>query len=155
MDILLIAILFILSFLLFIIEVFVVPGIGIAGIASAGCLIAGNMFTFFYYGLGTGLWVLGASLIICIVASVWIVHTRALDRISLKNSIDSTAATPEQLGVHPGDKGYAVTRLALIGNASIEGKTVEVKSAGGFIEEGTPVIVTEVSQALILVKPCK
>ena len=47
----------------------------------------------------------------------------------------------------------ALTRLALIGNADIEGQTVEVKSAGQFIEEGTPIVVVSVNDALILVKP--
>ena len=50
-------------------------------------------------------------------------------------------------------KGRALTRLALIGNAEIDGKNVEVKSAGGFIDEGTPIRVISVQDALILVSP--
>ena len=54
--------------------------------------------------------------------------------------------------MRPGDEGRALTRLALIGNAEIGGRRVEVKSAGEFIDPGTPVVVTEVSEALIVVR---
>ena len=46
----------------------------------------------------------------------------------------------------------AITRLALIGNADIGGRTVEVKSADGFLDEGTPVVVVRVEDAQITVK---
>ena len=42
--------------------------------------------------------------------------------------------------------------LALIGNADIGGRLVEVKSADGFLDEGTPVIVVRVEDAQITVK---
>ena len=54
--------------------------------------------------------------------------------------------------LQPGDEGVAVTRLALIGNADIGGRLVEVKSADGFLDEGTPVIVVRVEDAQITVK---
>ncbi len=78
--------------------------------------------------------------------------SKTLERISLHSTINSTAATEAQLSVKPGDEGRALTRLALIGNADINGKTVEVKSTGDFINEGTPIVVTSVNEALILVK---
>ena len=52
----------------------------------------------------------------------------------------------------PRDEGVAITRLALIGNADIGGRTVEVKSADGFLDEGTPVVVVRVEDAQITVK---
>lgn len=75
-----------------------------------------------------------------------------LDRMSLHSTISSTSATPSQLSVKAGDTGVATTRLALIGNAKIADCDVEVKSEDGFINEGTPIIVTRVNEALILVK---
>ncbi len=75
--------------------------------------------------------------------------------MELKSTIDSTAATAAQLSVRPGDTGRALTRLALIGNAEINGRRVEVKSAGSFIDEGTSIVVTEVSEALVIVKPAE
>jgi membrane-bound ClpP family serine protease len=50
-----------------------------------------------------------------------------------------------------GDKGKALTRLALIGNAEINGAVVEVKSSGDFLDPGTPIVVVRVLEALITV----
>ena len=47
---------------------------------------------------------------------------------------------------------FRTARLALIGNADIGGRLVEVKSADGFLDEGTPVIVVRVEDAQITVK---
>ena len=74
-----------------------------------------------------------------------------MDKVSLHTSIDSTSATAEQLAVKVGDKGKALTRLALIGNAEINGAVVEVKSSGEFLDPGTPVVVIRVLEALITV----
>lgn len=82
----------------------------------------------------------------------WFAHSKTLDRMSLHSTISSTSATPSQLSVKAGDTGVATTRLALIGNAKIADCDVEVKSKDGFINEGTPIIVTRVNEALILVK---
>ena len=79
-------------------------------------------------------------------------HSKTLEKYSLHKSIDSTAASAEQLSVRPGDEGVAITRLALIGNSDIGGRTVEVKSADGFLDEGTPVVVVRVEDAQITVK---
>ena len=67
--------------------------------------------------------------------------------------IDSSNATAEQLSVKVGDQGVALTRLALIGNAEINGKVVEVKSSGEFISRGTLLVVVSVNEALIVVRP--
>lgn len=152
MEIIYILLLFAACVILMAIEVFLIPGISIAGIASGCCLVVANYLTFDRYGLVAGLWTLIASLLAVIVLAYWMTHSKALDRLSLRKSIDSTAATEAQLSVQPGDEGVAVTRLALIGNADINGNIVEVKSADGFLDEGTPVVVVRVEAAQITVK---
>lgn len=152
METFIILLLFLTCLVLITIEVFLIPGTSIAGIASACCLVAANILTFSLYGTTVGLWVLTASLLACILLGYWIMHSRTLDKYSLHKSIDSTSASHEQLSVRPGDEGIAVTRLALIGNAEIQGKLVEVKSADGFLDEGTHVIVTQVQEAQVIVK---
>ena len=100
----------------------------------------------------TGLWACAASIVACGLLGYWLMHSKTLEKYSLHKSIDSTAASAEQLSVRPGDEGVAITRLALIGNADIGGRTVEVKSADGFLDEGTPVVVVRVEDAQITVK---
>ncbi|MEG1580154.1 MAG: NfeD family protein [Bacteroidaceae bacterium] len=152
MDILIISILFFVSLLLFVVEVFLLPGIGLAGIGAAIGIISANILTFNTYGTGIGLWVMLGSILLCGLLLYWVTHSRTIDHYSLDKSIDSTSANPAQLSIRVGDTGIALNRLALIGNAEIGGKTVEVKSADGFLSEGTPLVVTRVEQALIVVK---
>lgn len=152
MDILIIVFLFAFCFILAVIEIFFIPGISVAGIGAICCLVVANVLTFSAYGAAIGLTVVGISLILCGFLFYWIMHSRTLDKYSLHKSIDSTAAREEQLSIRPGDEGVAITRLALIGNAEINGKIVEVKSAAGFLDEGTPIIVVRVEEVLITVK---
>ena len=152
MDIILISTLFVLCVFFMALEIFIIPGTSLAGIVSAACLIGANVLVFDSYGLSAGIIVLAASLIVCLVAGIWMLRSKALDRISLKRIIDSTAATEEQLSVKVGDRGIALTRLALIGNADFDGKIVQVQSADGFLDEKTPVVITRVIDGQVWVK---
>lgn len=152
MDILLIILLFLFCALLLAVELFILPGTTVAGIAAGCCLVVANYIVFDRFGVAVGLWVLAASLVVCCLIGYWMLRSKTLEKYSLHKTIDSTAATAEQLSVSPGDEGVALTRLALIGNADIHGKMVEVKSGDGFIDEGTPIVVVRVDEALIIVK---
>ena len=138
MEIFTLIILFALCAILLAIELFVFPGISIAGIAAACCLVGANYVAFSWFGLTTGLWACAASIVACGLLGYWLMHSKTLEKYSLHKSIDSTAASAEQLSVRPGDEGG--------------GRTVEVKSADGFLDEGTPVVVVRVEDAQITVK---
>lgn len=79
-------------------------------------------------------------------------HSKTLEKYSLHKSIDSTAASAEQLSVRPGDEGVAITSARPHRYADIGARTVEVKSTGRFLDEGTPVVVVCVEDAQITVK---
>ncbi len=150
---LIIIILVSLAILLFAIEAFVAPGLGVSGICATLCVLAADVLIYNAYGATAAIVAFMVSTALVILFFWWFSRSRALERMSLHSTIDSTSATAAQLSVQPGDEGCALTRLALIGNAEIGGKTVEVKSEGGFIDEGTPLVVTQVNEALILVRP--
>ena len=115
-------------------------------------MIIANYITFSLFGTAVGGWVLIASIIFCSLLGVWAARSKFLEKYWLQKSIDSTAATTEQLSVKVGEEGTSITRLALIGNADINGNVIEVKSADGFIDEGTPIVVVRVEEAQITVK---
>lgn len=148
----LIIILAIVSILLFAVEIFITPGIGAAGIIGTICIVVANALTFVYYGTETGFIVLGVTLFVVCTALYALSKSHALEKSALHTQIKSTAATQAQLSIKSGEEGIATTRLALIGNATINGKTVEVKSSDGFIDEGTPIEVVSVNDALIQVR---
>lgn len=140
------------ALLLYAIEALLVPGFGIAGAAATLCVLIADILVFYAYGATTAIFAVLLSAAAVLLFFWWLSRSKTLDRMSLHSTIDSTNATTAQLSVRPGDRGRALTRLALIGNAEIAGKTVEVKSSGEFIEEGTPVVVKSVREALILVE---
>lgn len=149
---LIIILLVVLALLLFAIEGLLLPGYGIAGIGAAICVVAADVMIYQEYGTTAAVLAVLVSTVVVLLFFWWFAHSRALDRMALHSTISSTAATSAQLSVSVGDRGVATTRLALIGNAKVGDRDVEVKSEDGFINEGTPIIVTQVSDALILVK---
>lgn len=141
-----------LAFLLFALEAFVTPGFGVAGVGGVLCIVVSVVMTYMEFGASyTILAVLGSAVLFALF--IWaMARSRALDRMKLKSTISSKSPTEAQLSVQAGDEGVATSRLTLIGNADIAGKSVEVKSEDGFIDEGTPIVVTRVDEALVLVK---
>ena len=152
MELLFICILFVLCVFFMALEIFFIPGTSLAGIAAAVSLIGANYLVFDTFGISIGFTVLAASLVVCLAFGIWMLPSQALDKISLQRTIDSTAATVEQLSVKTGDRGKAMTRLALIGNADFDGRIVQVQSADGFIDEQTPVVVCRVIEGQVWVK---
>ena len=150
-----ILILAVLALVLMAVEVFVVPGFGLFGIGSIICVAVADFYIYGEFGAWAAFLALAIFGVFAVLMMWWVGKSKTIDKVSLHSTIDSTNATQEQLSVKVGDEGIALTRLALIGNAEIMGKMVEVKSSGKFIEEGTPLVVTYVNEALILVEEKK
>ena len=150
-----ILILALLALVLIAVEVFIIPGFGISGIGAIVCVVIAEFLIYGEFGAWASFFSLMFFGLVTILLMWWVGKSKTIDKVSLHSSIDSTNATKEQLSVKVGDEGVALTRLALIGNAEIDGKMVEVKSSGKFIEEGTPLVVTYVNEALVMVKERK
>lgn len=153
MDILIIAVTLLIGLILLVAEVYLFPGISLAGLCATGCLIFANTYAYIYLGGQACL----VTFIITLVGSggilLWVFRSKALERVALKTEISSTLHNRVIDKIRPGDHGVAVTRLALIGNAKINGHIVEVKSQDGFIDEKTPIVVERVTKDAILVSP--
>ena len=65
MEVFIIIALILAGVLLFIVEVFLIPGISIAGIASAICLLYANYYAFANLGMAGGFITLGISAVAC------------------------------------------------------------------------------------------
>lgn len=152
MATLIIAGLIIAGLLLFAIEVFLIPGISIAGIASAGCILYAIYYAFDTLGILPGVVTLIASAIGVAGVTVWFLRSKTVDKLSLKKTIDYRPEPLKDLNLKAGDKGMALTRLALIGNAEFDGHIIEVRSADGFIDEKTPVQVERILEGIVMVK---
>ncbi len=145
--------LFVVSFVLYVVEVFLIPGFGVCGIFSALCALTGLGVAFVCYGVWVGIGLSVAVVAIAIWLLYWVMHSRRINRLSLHAKIDSTVANDQLSSLATGDSGIALTRLARIGNARINGVECEVRSAKGFIEEGTPIVVTKIHLNEVSVEP--
>ena len=152
MDILIIILLVVAAIVLFLVELFVVPGISIAGILAGGCIVYANYYAFTHLGLTGGFVTLAVSAVTCIGSLVWFMRSKTLDRLSLKTDIKSTVDRTAERHVKVGDTGITRTRLALVGQAEIAGNLVEVTSADGFLDEKTPVVVSRIVNGTVFVQ---
>ena len=152
MEIFIIIALILAGLLLFIVEVFLIPGISIAGIASAICLLYANYYAFDALGVTAGFITLVASGIGVVVVTAWSMHSKTVDKLSLKKTLDYKIDPLKGLDINVDDEGVAVTRLALIGNAEINGHIIEVRSADGLIDEKTPIRVERIVEGSVIVR---
>ena len=104
MDIVIIASLIIAGLILFIIEVFLLPGISIAGIISAVCLLYANYYAFDTLGTIPGCITLAISAIGVIGITIWFMRSKTVDKLSLKKTIDYRPEPLKGLDLKAGDE---------------------------------------------------
>ena len=147
MEVFIIIALILAGVLLFIVEVFLIPGISIAGIASAICLLYANYYAFDTLGPIAGFITLIASVLSCIAIIIWFMHSKTMDKLSLKKTLDYKIDPLKGTHIR-----IAITRLALIGNANFNGHIIEVRSADGLIDENTPIYVERMVEGTVIVR---
>ena len=150
MDVLIIIALIAAAVILFLVELFVIPGISLAGISALVCIIYANYYAFANLGTGAGFITLIISGIACIGSLVWFMRSKTLDKLALKKDITSKIDRSAAEKVKVGDTGITITRLAQIGNAEINGNIIEVKSMDGLLNEKTPIVVNRITDGIIL-----
>lgn len=155
MDIFITLLLIAAGICLFMVEVFITPGISVAGISAGICFIYAVWHTFTHVGTVAGFSCIAIIAIGCIAIIIAFMRSKTLDRLSLKKEINSSTGSHAATLVKPGDEGIATTRLALVGNAHINGHIIEVRSADGFIDEGTSITVWRIDQGAVIVKRAK
>jgi len=152
MDLVLIIGLIILGIFFMILEVFLIPGISVAGVASLICLIAGIVMAYTNLGPVAGTWILAGSMFSLAVVLYLFFRSKTLDRMALKSEITSKTEPFQGLDVQPGDTGITISRLAPIGRIKINGKTIEGRSENEMIDQNTPIQVVEVGSYNVLVR---
>ncbi len=141
--------------LLFIIEFMLIPGITIAGVGGAICLVSGIVFAFVSFGTTTGLLVLGATALVMVVLTVLMLKAGTWNKFMLKTTIDSKVDTvgAEEGRVKAGDRGVTVTRLAPGGKVLVNGEYFEAKSVDILIDPRQEIEVIRIDDNKLIVKP--
>jgi membrane-bound ClpP family serine protease len=136
---------------LILIEIFLIPGIGIPGVAGLG-LMAGSLVMAYSIGNTEGHFALGFTIIASALLMFLAFRSKTWSRLSVTDEITSKVdAHTEELKI--GDHGIAITRLNPIGNARFGETQFEVSSRGEFIEDHSSVEIITIEGNKIIVKP--
>lgn len=151
MDILTVVLLLVAGLGLILMELFLLPGISIAGVCGVAALVGADYLAYVNISSTAGHIVLFVSLGILALGVYLFIKARTLDKMALTTDIDSKVELITDK-IQIGDKGKTTSRLAPMGKIFINNITVEAKSIVGFIEEDVEVEVIEINGNVVAVK---
>lgn len=151
-DIVIIGFLMGLAITLILLEIFLLPGITVAGLSGFLFAIGGLVFAYMT-STTIGHITLISSAVIFAGIFFWLLRSKSFSKVALHTEIDSKLTSSRDLGITAGDEGVTLSRLSPIGKASINGITVEAKSLGEMIDEKQPIVVIRVDGYNVIVKP--
>ncbi len=149
-----IIIILLIALLLIFLEIFVLPGINVAGILGLLLMIAGIYLGYRQIGAPTAHYILATTLVLGTLIMFFGLRSSTWRKVALDTAIESKVAGDVSENVKVGDRGTALTRLGPIGTVLINGKTFEAKSAN-IIDAKTEIEVMEIDGNEIIVKPLK
>jgi len=163
-------IIFVLGLLLLLVELFVIPGFGVAGVLGILFIISGLTFalidnaTFQFTlegmsGISEPLLLVSISIAASVIVCIWIstkIGTgsglfRKIALTSVQNNEEGFIGVPMEIKEMVGRMGIADTDLRLSGKVRIDEKMYDAVSEYGYIEKGEKVIVTRYESGQIYV----
>ena len=152
-DIIIIIAVILLGVIFMLIEIFLLPGISIAGIAGAIFLIGGIAYAYIFQGSTVGNITLAGTALLMGGSFFWLLKSKSLRKISLETNIEGKVDTSSLQKISAGDTGVSLSRLNPIGQVFINDVEVEGKSFDGeFIDEDTEIEVVRVETYNVLVR---
>lgn len=151
----LIIFLIILGLMLFVAEFVLLPGITIAGVGGALCLVTAIVFSFITYGTGIGLLILGITVLLMVVMTVLMLKAGTWNKFMLKTTLDGKVDNvgAEEGKVKVGDRGVTSTRLVPGGKVLVNDEYFEAKSIDILIDPGQEIEVIRIDDNKLIVKP--
>jgi len=151
MDILIVIALCFIGIVLILVEIFLIPGLTLTAIAGAAFSIGGVYYAFKNIGTTAGVITLISVIAVIGFAFVYLIKSKALDKIALKTDINSTVGSKELPDIAEGDTGITISRLNPIGKVRVNNITMEAKTLSDFIGENTEVKVIKVFSTQLIV----
>ncbi len=163
--------LFFIGLVLLLLEIFVIPGFGIAGISGIGLIITSMVLslventglTFSSSALSKlteSLMIVVTSAFISFALSLYLsrkllTSTRFASHLALKTVMDKAdgfTITDNKITARLGDSGMATTDLRPAGKIKIDEEIFDAMSDGGFIQKGSQVIVIDYRNGQLVVR---
>lgn len=136
-------------------EIFLIPGVGFAGIFGLASLVASVAMAYIYISPMAGHITLCAAIVCAAVAVYIFVKSKTLDKMALKTDINTKVDLVSGLDLHVGDVVTTSSRLAPMGKVRVGENEVEAKSLSNFIDPETPVSIVKIEGNVVIVKPAK
>jgi membrane-bound serine protease (ClpP class) len=150
--------------ILVMLEIFIFPGFGFAGLAGIVLVVLGLFFSLIGNIPGrdeftAAIHTLGWTFLITVALGAALIRflpkSKFFSRISM-NMVESArggfSSADSATGALLGKRGIALSDLRPAGKAEIEGHRVDVVTEGGYIEKGSPVVVSEVYGTRVVVR---
>ncbi len=153
-SLVIIGVLLLLGVLMLVVEIFLLPGISIAGIIGGVFLVVGIVKAFFF-SVEAGILVTIISLLLIALAIYLFMKSKTLNKLSLHDAIDSKVEPLKNIDIKVGDRAVTLSRLAPMGKISIGNKVIEAKSVKDFIDDGVEVEVVSVENTTVEVSRVK
>ena len=139
----------VIALVMFVIELFM-PGIGVAGATGLLSLIAVVVMQLGWGHPQVALYIIAIALLLIILGLIWVIRSMQRGRLSksflvLKDHSGGTSV-PEVADAKTeliGKSGVAITTLRPAGIAEIDGKRLDVATAGEFIQKGETITVIQ------------
>lgn len=147
------------GFVFLFLEVTVIPGFGIAGIAGITLIISGIALAFWKLAVGTALAYAGVSALALLGLIVWALYVFPHTRFGKKFVLGARASTEEgyiavrDLSEFLGREGVAASQLRPSGTARFGDDRMDVLSDGDFIPKGTKIKVARIKNNNLVVVP--
>lgn len=152
MTIFILTSLLVIGLVLFLIEVFLLPGTTVVGVIGLLVSIVGIYYAYISYDLTTTLWIIGIT-VLCNTAVIWYgFNSGVWNYFALKSKMEGGAFDGRTDGLAVGVEGLALSDLKPFGKGTFLGKIYEVKSDSGFIEVGRRITITKIENNKIIVK---
>lgn len=88
MNTILVVLLVLAGVALLLVELFLIPGFGVAGISGFGCLTGAVVLAYMFLGTMAGYITLAACVILSVIAVWGFIKSKALDKMALETQID-------------------------------------------------------------------
>lgn len=152
MSFTLIILLVILGFLLILVEIFLLPGTSVVGIAG-GILIAFSIWqAYSIFSPSTGHIIVLGTFIMLGITLFTAFKTKTWNRMMLHANIEGRVNVINSSNIHIGDEGKAISRISPAGTALINNELYEVHTNGDFIDQETEIVISKFEDNKIFVK---
>ena len=152
-TLLLVALVVFVGVVLFAMELFILPGFGVAGILGLAGMVGGSVIAWIYLGPAWGALVVVLAIVLAILLVVVALRTQLAKRLFvLDTQLEHGGGTEaSDLSAFEGKLGIAKTALRPAGIATVENTRIDVVSEGGFIDSGEQIRVVSIDGPRIIV----